>query len=211
VAAVTPDARYDASAFVSTLPPQDAPALAMEGSGLHSELSRWSSLEEVHAYCIDFGFDRSLRDDLSFVFDVQRTLYYSIHSVAAPDLAPAGSSMMHAMAYLSAEESRDETLREERGRQLRAGLDQFFPGWKESVAVERVVPNAKVLGARRTPENIKNLVPLRAASVGNLYFANDARDIDRNLTQVCLTAAMEVADAILALPATPEAEVVTAS
>ena len=200
-AAVTRDVRYEADAFVCTLPPQDAPGIAADGTALNSELQKWSSLGEVRAYCIDFGFNRILRDDLSFVFDVQQNLYYSIHSEAAPDLAPAGSQMMHAMAYLTAEEAADETARDTKRDQLIAGLDRYFPGWKEAAVVQRTMPNAKVVGARRTPKNIKNLVPLRSSTVGNLYFANDARDIDRNLSQVCLVAAMEVTDAIIAAPA----------
>lgn len=200
VAAITAEGRHEATVFVSTLPPQDAPGLAAVGTELERELRTWSGLEEVRAYCIDLGFDRVLRSDLSFVFDVQQTLYYSIHSEAAPNLAPPGSMMMHAMAYLSPEEAASEEGRERRGQQLRDGLDRHFTGWREAKVVERVIPNAKVLGARRTPANIRNLVPMKAASVENLYFANDARDVDRNLSQVCLTAALEVADAIAARP-----------
>jgi hypothetical protein len=160
-------------------------------------MDAWASLEDVRAYCIDFGVSRRLRnDDATFVFDVQRNLYYSIHSETAPDLAPPGCQMMHAMAYLSPEESATDALREARGVELREGLDRHFAGWREAAVVERMIPNAKVLGARRTPANIKKLVPLRASSVPNIYFAGDARDLDRNLTHVCLTSAMQVADAI---------------
>lgn len=203
-AAITEHERYEADAFVSTLPPQDAPSLADEGSPLAAELGRWAGLEEVRAYCIDLGFDRRVRSDLSLVYDVDRDLYLSIHSETAPDLAPAGSQLLHAMAYLTPEDASSESGRERRGAELRAGLDRHFPGWREAKAVERVIPNAKVLGARRTPENIRNLVPLRAATAANLYFANDARDIDRNLSQVCLAAALEVADAIVDAGATAE-------
>ena len=104
--------------------------------------------------------------------------------------------MLHAMAYLSPQEAGDATLRERRGDELRAGLDRYFPGWREAAVDERTMPNAKVLGARRTPKNIANLVPLRAASASNLFFAGDARDVDANLTQACLVSAMEVADAV---------------
>jgi|CXWL01.1.fsa_nt_gi phytoene dehydrogenase-like protein len=197
VAAYAGSTRYEADAFVCTLPPQDAPAIAPESSPLRAEMERWSTLEEVRAYCIDLGLSRSLRtDDATFVFDVQGALYYSIHSESAPDLAPAGCQLLHAMAYLSPEESRDETLRDRRGDELRSGLDRYFPGWREAAIVERTMPNAKVLGARRTPKNIAKLVPLRAASASNLYFAGDARDVDVNLTQACMVSAMEVADAI---------------
>ncbi len=199
-AAITRDGRYEADAFVCTLPPQDAPAIAPDDSTLKMELRKWSGLQDVRAYCIDLGFDRIVRDDLSFVFDVQRSLYYSIHSEAAPNLAPAGCQMLHATAYLTPEEAADDRLRQQRRDELVVGLDKHFVGWKEAAVVERTIPDAKVVGARRTPENIKNLVPLRSSSAENLFFANDARDIDRNLTQVCLSAAIEVSDAIVVMP-----------
>ncbi|HLB24227.1 MAG TPA: NAD(P)/FAD-dependent oxidoreductase [Dehalococcoidia bacterium] len=205
VAAVGGGTRHEADAFVCTLPPQDAPSIAPEGSDLRAEMLRWSTLDAVRAYCIDLGLSRPLRDDdATFVFDVQRTLYYSIHSESAPDLAPAGGQLLHAMAYLTPDEARDAALRESRGDELRAGLDRHFPGWKEAATVERTMPDAKVLGARRTPANIKNLVPLRASSVENLYFAGDSRDVPHNLTLGCLVSAMEVADAIETVPVLPE-------
>ena len=209
-AARTATGRYEADAFVCTLPPQDAPSIAPEGSALRAEMLRWSALDEVRAYCIDLGLSRPLRtDNATFVFDVQRTLYYSVHSESAPDLAPAGGQLLHAMAYLTQEEARDETLRDRRGDELRDGLDAHFPGWREAAAVQRTMPDAKVLGARRTPGNIKNLVPLHAASVQNLYFAGDARDVPHSLTLACLVSAMQVADALALLPATVAPAAVT--
>lgn len=196
LAARTQESRYEAEAFVCTLPPQDAPSIAPDDSTLKMELRRWAGLQDVRAYCIDLGFDRIIRDDLSFIFDVQKSLYYSIHSESAPDLAPPGSQLLHAMAYLTPDDAADDGLRNKRRDELLAGLDRYFPGWKEAAVVERTLPNARVVGARRTAQQTGSLVPLRAASADNLYFANDARDLDRNLTQVSLTAALEVADAI---------------
>ena len=197
VAAVTADTRYEADAFVCTLPPQDAPALAADGSPLRTELQQWESLVDVHALCMDIGFDRKVREDLALVFDIERDLYYSIHSFTTPDLAPATGQLLHAMAYLSPEEAADETLLAGRKAELVTGLDVQFPGWRDAIAVERTMPNAKVVGARQTPANRKNMVPLRAASVGNLYFAGDSRDIPYDLSLITLAAAMEVADAIV--------------
>ena len=91
--------------FVCTLPPQDAPALADAGTSLADELAGYSGTEDVRALCMDLGFSRRLRTDLSYIFDIERDLYYSLHSEVTPDLAPAGSQLMHAMAYLSPEEA----------------------------------------------------------------------------------------------------------
>ena len=132
VAAVTADARYEADAFVCTLPPQDAPALAADGSPLRAELQQWESLVDVHAFCMDIGFNRKVRDNLALVFDIERDLYYSVHSFTTPDLAPATGQLLHAMAYLSPEEAADETLLAGRKAELVSGLDLHFPAGRAS-------------------------------------------------------------------------------
>jgi phytoene dehydrogenase-like protein len=201
VAAITSDARYEADAFVCTLPPQDAPAIAPDGSALHAEMERWTALEDVRALCMDLGFSRKVRDDLALVLDIERDLYYSVHSYTTPDLAPASGQLLHAIAYLSPEEAASDSLLQRRKDELVAGLDVHFPDWREAIAVERTLSAVRVAGARQTPENRKQLVPLRTAAASNLYFAGDARDIPYNLTQIVLASAMEVADAIVSTPA----------
>ena len=39
-------------------------------------------------------------------------------------------------------------------------------------------------------------MPLRSSSAANLYFAGDARDIEGNLTEICLKSAIEVTGAV---------------
>ena len=207
VAAVTPAERYEADAFVCTLPPQDAPAIARERSALRAELEQWAGLEDVRALCMDIGFSRKVRENLALVFDIERDLYYSIHSYTTPDLAPAGGQLLHAMAYLSPEEAADAALLQHRKDELVAGLDVHFPGWRDSIAVERTLSAVRVVGARQTPTNRKRLVPLRATAASNLYFAGDARDIPYNLSQIVLASAMEAADAIMSTPAATPAPV----
>jgi phytoene dehydrogenase-like protein len=196
VAAITADARYEADAFVCTLPPQDATAIAPDGSALRAEMERWAGLDDVRALCMDLGFSRKVRDDLALVFDIERDLYYSVHSYTTPDLAPPDGQLLHAMAYLSSEEAADPTLLQRRKDELVAGLDLHFPGWRDAIAVERTLSVVRVVGARQTPENRKLRVPLRPAAAGNLYFANDARDLPNALAGISLAAAMEVADAL---------------
>ncbi len=201
VAAVTASERYEAESFVCTLPPQDAPAIARERSALRTELEQWAGLEDVRALCMDLGFSRKVRENLALVFDMERDLYFSIHSFTTPDLAPAGGQLLHAMAYLSAEEAADADLLQRRKDELVAGLDLHFPGWRDAIAVERTLSAVRVVGARQTPENRRRLVPLRSAAAANLYFAGDSRDLPLNLSQIVLASALEVADAIAATPA----------
>ena len=197
VAALTRDGRYEADAFVLTAPPQDAPKLAEAGSPLRQELERWRGLVDVRALCIDLGFSRRLRTDVTFIYDVQYDLYFSLHSEVTPDLAPEGGQLLHAMAYLSPEEATDEWLNERRYRELEQGLDRHFSGWREATAVRRMLPTAQVTVARQTPDQqAEARVPARSASTENLYFAGDGRDLPYNLTEISLASALEVADLI---------------
>jgi len=185
--------RYEARAFVCAVPPQDAMAL-VEGGPFAAEFARWSSMQDVRACCIDLGFSRRLRTDLTLVFDVERDLYYSLHSEVTPGLAPPGGQLLHAMAYLSAAEAASDALAEARRHELLAGLDRFFPGWREATVVERTLPSARVSPLRRAPGHAG--VPLRSPSAANLYFAHDGRDLPYALAETSLRAAMEVAAAI---------------
>jgi 15-cis-phytoene desaturase len=213
VAAVTPDARYEAAAFVSTLPPQDAPALAEGPSPLADELRQFADIDDVHALCMDLGFSRRLRTDLSYIFDVNEDLYYSLHSEVTPDLAPEGSQLLHAMAYLSPEEAADDRLRSARHDALVAGLDRWFAGWREALVVDRTLPNVRVATLRQTPANRTRRLPLRSASTNNLYFAGDASDIEGNLTEICFLASVRVANELSTVDAAgkPREQMVTIS
>ena len=196
-AAKTRDQRYNADTFVLTVPPQEAPKLAEPGSSLREELERWQGMQDVRALCMDLGFSPRLRTDLTFIYDVQRDLYFSLHSEVTPDLAPEGGQLLHAIAYLSPEEATDEWLNERRFRELEQGLDRHFPGWRDAATVQRTLPSAQVTVARQTPEQQGIArVPARSAAARNLYFAGDGRDLPYNLTEISLASAMEVADLI---------------
>jgi len=196
-AAVTEDGRYEAGSFVLTLPPQDAPALVHEPSPLGRELARWASMQDVRAVALDLGFSRRVRTDLTLAFDIERELYYSLHSEVAPGLAPHGAQLLHCLAYLTPEDAASDTAVERRYQELLAGLDRFFPGWRDSVVIERTMKNVRVTGARRTPEQYApGGVPLRPESAANLYFANDARDVPHFLSLASLASALEVASVL---------------
>jgi phytoene dehydrogenase-like protein len=198
-AAIVNGDRHEAGAFVCTLSPQEAPALAEDATPLRAEMSRWETLQDTRVIALDLGFSRRLRTDLTFAFDVERETYYSLHSEVTPDLAPEGSQLLQALAYLSSEDAASDVAVERRYQDLLAGLDRFFAGWRDAVVVERVLKNVRVTAARRTPGQYEpNGVPLRARSVANLYFANDARDLPRLLSLTSLAAALEVSETIAA-------------
>jgi hypothetical protein len=102
------------------------------------------------------------------------------------------------MAYLSPEEAADESLRAARERDLLAGLDTHFVGWREAAVVQRTLPNPRVSPARWTPDQMEDArLPLRSKSAANLYFAGDGRDLPYTLGEIVLASALEASDAIV--------------
>lgn len=208
VAALVGDRRIEAGAFVVTVPPQDAPKLAEAGSPLRTELERWHGLKEARAVCLDLGFSRRLREDVTFIYDVEYDLYFSLHSEVTPDLAPPGGQLLHAMAYLSQDEGANDWLAERRAHELEQGLDRYFRGWREATVVQRPLPNALVTSARQTSDQqARARVPARSSVANNLYYAGDARDLPYNLTEISLASAMEIADLIASTTPARRAEV----
>jgi len=206
VAAVTPDTRYEADAFVCTLPPQDAPSIAPAGSGLAAEMARWSGLQDVRVYALDLGFSRPVIEDTALIFDVERALYYSLHSYTTPGLAPPGGQLLHAMAYLSPEERADQRLLDGRKAELLAGLDRFFPGWRDAVVVRRELSGVRVASARQTLEQQgERRVPLHSSAAPNLMYAGDGRGLPYMIGNISLASAIEAADAVPAVIAAARA------
>lgn len=199
VAAVAGSDHFEADAFICALPPQDAASLAPEGTPLRAALARWERLDDVRGLCIDLGFSRRVRTESTFVFDIERDLYYSLHSEVTPDLAPEGGQLLHAMAYLSPDDAASDASLATRKSELIAGLDRWFAGWREATVVERVLPNVRVTPLRHTPQQTgANAVPLRLGAAENLYFAGDARDLPYNLADISLASAIEAAEAVAA-------------
>lgn len=199
IAATAGSEHYEADAFVCALPPQDAATIAPAGSTLAASLARWERLDDVRGVCIDLGLSRRVRTESTFVFDVERDLYYSLHSEVTPDLAPEGGQLLHAMAYLSPDEAASDTMAAARRDELIAGLDRWFAGWREAIVVERVLPNVRVTPLRHTPAQTGgNALPLQLPGAENLYFTGDARDLPYNLADISLASAIEAAEAVAA-------------
>lgn len=209
VAARTAQGRYAAQAFICAIPPHDAPAVAEPGSALAAELAPFARLQDVRAVCIDLGLSRRVRDDLTYIFDIDHDLYFSLHSEVTPDLAPQGKLLLHAMAYLSPEDAADADGLERRRQDLLSGLDRHFAGWRDAVEVERTLPNVRVASARQTvAQQGAARMPLRSSVAENLWYAGDGRDLPYNLSEISLASAVEVADALPRHLARQRAEVV---
>ena len=119
------------------------PKAACDLLGLSPEtpLVQWTAgCIPVRAACLDVALNRLPRPDRCVAFDLDRPLYFSVHSASAR-LAPEGVSVLHVMKYLGGDTvSTAEAVRAE----LEAYLDQIQPGWRDQTLTRRYLPGMAV-------------------------------------------------------------------
>jgi phytoene dehydrogenase-like protein len=119
------------------------PKAACDLLGLSPEapLARWTAgCIPVRAACLDVALEGLPCPDRCVAFDLDRPLYFSVHSASAR-LAPEGVSVLHVMKYLGAETvSRPEAVRAE----LEAYLEQVQPSWRDQTLTMRYLPGMTV-------------------------------------------------------------------
>jgi phytoene dehydrogenase-like protein len=103
-------------------------------------LVRWAAGRiPVRAACLDVALDRLPRPEHLVAFDMDRPLYYSVHSAVAR-LAPEGVAVVHVAKYLAGGAAADED-------ELEEFLDRLQPGWTAHVVDRRFLPGMTVAHA----------------------------------------------------------------
>lgn len=92
-------------------------------------------LQPVRASCLDLALDHLPRPEHRFALDMDRSLYYSVHSAAAR-LAPDGLAVVHVMKYLGDSTITNDAIE----RELEGLLDHIQLGWREHVRQRRFMP-----------------------------------------------------------------------
>ncbi|WP_179188080.1 NAD(P)/FAD-dependent oxidoreductase [Sphingomonas sp. IBVSS2] len=103
------------------------PAQAMALSPRIEGLEEATNVVPAKVACLDIGLAHLPRPDILFALDIDRPLYFSVHSAAAR-LAPQGAALLHAMRYIEPDEkpSRGQLIAE-----LEGFIDLTQPGWRE--------------------------------------------------------------------------------
>lgn len=128
-----------ASAVVLALNPAQAAALFP----LLRNLASVTEAVPSKVACLDIGLASLPRPDILFALDVDRPLYFSVHSAAAR-LAPEGAALVHVMRYLEPGEkpNRGQLLGE-----LEAFVDLLQPGWRDRERARQFLGAMPVISA----------------------------------------------------------------
>jgi len=107
-------------------------------------LARWNERRTpVKAASLDVALRRLPNPACNVSFDLDRPLYFSVHSASA-QLGPEGVVVLHVAKYLRADEPASPRELES---QLEAYFDELQPGWRSETIARRFLPGIAVTGA----------------------------------------------------------------
>lgn len=186
---------YPASAVLLATDPETASALVLDGA--HEALRRFAAQAvPSRVACFDIALRRLPRARNLFTVNMDRPLYYSVHSASA-HLAPEGGALVHLMKYLRPGEAAEpEATRQE----LEALMDLLQPGWCAEVVEQSFLPQmiasnaivqARYGGLSGRPGPIVPDLP-------NLYVAGDWVGSEGGLADACLASARSAVRLIMA-------------
>jgi phytoene dehydrogenase-like protein len=101
----------------------------------------------VRAASLDVALSRLPRPHRRVAFDLDRPLYFSVHSASAR-LAPEGVAVLHVMKYLGAEREDPGEVEQE----FEAFLESLQPGWRTNLVARRFLPRMTVGHSLPRPE-----------------------------------------------------------
>ncbi len=178
------------STVVIASSPRVAAALLERGD--QTSLARWAEQSiPVKAACLDVALHRLPKPKALYAFGIDRPLYLSVHSASAR-LAPEGGALIHVAKYLPP--GSDEAP-EKIERELEELLDTVQPGWRESIAHRRFLPDMIVMNAMAVASRggAKGRPGPRVEDVEGLFVAGDWVGQEGLLADASLASAREAA------------------
>jgi phytoene dehydrogenase-like protein len=180
-----------AQAVLICAEPQLASQLIENGN--QPQLKKWAdNAVPVRASVYDLALSRLPKPERTVVFDVQKSLYYSVHSKVAK-LAPEGVVVIHTAKYLKPgqapiDKSELETL-----------LDVLQPGWRDLVIKSRFLPEMVVSNKLVTAKEggIAGRATVNLPGYSKIFLAGDWVGTEGNLAEAVFSSAKQASAQII--------------
>lgn len=151
---------------------------------------------EVMVY--DIGLSHVVARPFHYISDMNNKMFISDVSATDHTIAPQGSQLLQAIAYLPDENFRSEEEKkqylDERIEKMEQLFDRHYPGWREAVVVKRVSKKAMVQSVKNIVTN--KLVPNQIENIP-FYFCGDGCEGKGELAERAFSSARNVAMKIL--------------
>ncbi|WP_409341343.1 FAD-dependent oxidoreductase [Paenibacillus sp. MBLB4367] len=150
---------------------------------------------EVMVY--DIGLNRVVARPFSYISDMDNKMFISDVSATDHTLIPEGGQLLQGIAYLSDDFASDDDRKaylESKTSQMEALFDQYYPGWRDEIAVKRVSKKAMVSSVKNIATN--RLLPVHIESVP-FYFCGDGCEGKGELAERAFSSARTAAKLVL--------------
>ena len=163
-----------------------------------------SNLVPIRAACLDLALKNLPHDDLTFVLNLDKPYYYSVHSAYAK-LAESGV-LLHVMKYLSPSDSADESVQME----LEQYLDELQPGWRNLVIHRRFLPSM-VVSNKVHNYRVHNPADVEVPDLANVFLVGDWISDEGMLLDAAIASAAKASRTILQQSPARQREIVLTS
>lgn len=151
---------------------------------------------EVLVY--DVGFDSIVARPFSYISDMDKKMFITDVSATDHTLVPQGGQLLQGIAYLSDDFTNEEDRKQfldNKMQQMEQLFDQYYPGWRDHIAVRRMSKKAMVSSVKNIATN--KLLPNRIENVP-FYFCGDGCTGKGELAERAFSSARQTAKMILA-------------
>jgi protoporphyrinogen oxidase/AcrR family transcriptional regulator len=154
-----------------------------------------NSATEVMVY--DIGLSKVAARPFSYISDMDHKMFISDVSATDHTLVPQGGQLLQGIAYLADQFENEDERRaylDQKTEQMEQLFDQYYPGWRDTIAVKRVSKKAMVSSVKNIAQN--RLLPNRVENMP-FYFCGDGCVGKGELAERSFSSARNVAKLIL--------------
>ena len=184
-----------AAAVLAAVEPETLKALVAAGG---PAAPRWPEPVPVRAACLNVALARLPDPEATLALGIDTPLYFSVHSASAK-LSPSGGALIHAVKYLSGDESTDPEVDKSELHSL-LDFDAARPG-RDVLVAERFLPRMTVSHALVTAcgGGLASRPNVSVAELPGLYVAGDWVGPEGMLADASLASARRAAEMILSI------------
>jgi 15-cis-phytoene desaturase len=185
---------YEADAVLLCVPPSAFKRMLAD-TPLFEQVSPYMTQEPNTVFVYDVALSKRIRNDISYVNDLQNHIFITDPSLYDSTCVPPGGQLLQSIAYITPEEAEDENVLAALTKQVEDLYDKFYAGWREQLAFTRVTERAtvQVIGWRSGQMRL----PTAFRNVGNCFFAGDWCEGEGSVSDIAFYSALHAVEGIV--------------
>ncbi len=184
---------YEADVVVLCIPPSGFKRMLAD-TPLSELVAPYMAQGPNTVFIYDVALTKRIRDDVSYVNDLQNHIFITDPSLYDSSCTPPGGQLLQSIAYLTPEEAEDEEFIAKITSQVEDLYDKFYSGWREQLAFTRITERATVqaIGWRAGQIRLPSVFP----AVENCFFAGDWCEGEGSVSDIAFFSAIRAVEEV---------------